>query len=179
MDEAETGLKSSLAVKVFGSDLSVLQDKGRQIKKILAGVRGITDVTLVQELGQPSLTIKIDRAKIARYGLNVDDCQWLITTAIGGDVATQVVQGEKEFDLVVRLQQQYRDNPGRDRQHPGGDVGRPADSAEGAGRYLGDQRRLLHLPRSQFALYRRAVLGRRPRPGQRGGRRHRPGQTAR
>ena len=76
-------------------------------------MRGITEVTLVQELGQPSLTIKIDRAKIARYGLNVDDVNGLITTAIGGDVATQVVQGEKEFDLVVRLEQQYRDNPTR------------------------------------------------------------------
>jgi len=111
VDEAETGLKSSLAVKVFGSDLGVLQNKGREIKKILGGVRGITDVTLVQELGQPSLTIKVDRAKIARYGLNVDTINGLITTAIGGDVATQVVQGEKEFDLVVRLQQNYRDNP--------------------------------------------------------------------
>jgi cobalt-zinc-cadmium resistance protein CzcA len=111
VDEAETGLKSSLAVKVFGSDLNLLQQKGREIKKILGGVRGITDVTLVQELGQPSLTIKVDRAKIARYGLNVDTINGLITTAIGGDVATQVVQGEKEFDLVVRLQQQYRDNP--------------------------------------------------------------------
>ena len=111
VDEAETGLKSALAVKVFGSDLNVLQRKGREIKKILEGVRGITHVTLVQELGQPSLTIKTDRAKIARYGLNVDSINGLITTAIGGDVATQVVQGEKEFDLVVRLQQQYRDNP--------------------------------------------------------------------
>ena len=111
VDEAETGLKSSLAVKVFGSDLGVLQNKGREIKKILEGVRGITDVTLVQELGQPSLTIKVDRAKIARYGMNVDNINALITTAIGGDVATQVVQGEKQFDLVVRLQQQYRDNP--------------------------------------------------------------------
>jgi cobalt-zinc-cadmium resistance protein CzcA len=111
VDEAETGLKSSLAVKVFGSDLGLLQQKGREIKKILEGVRGITDVTLVQELGQPSLTIKIDRAKIARYGLNVDNINGLITTAIGGDVATEIVQGEKQFDLVVRLQQQYRDNP--------------------------------------------------------------------
>jgi cobalt-zinc-cadmium resistance protein CzcA len=65
----------------------------------------------VQELGQPSLTIDIDRAKIARYGLNVADINGLIQTAIGGDVATSVVQGEKEFDLVVRLDQQYRDNP--------------------------------------------------------------------
>jgi cobalt-zinc-cadmium resistance protein CzcA len=111
VDEAETGLKSALAVKVFGSNLQMLQTKGRQIKKVLEGVRGITDVTLVQELGQPSLTIKVDRAKIARYGLNVDNVNALVTTAIGGDVATQVVQGEKEFDLVVRLEQQYRNNP--------------------------------------------------------------------
>jgi cobalt-zinc-cadmium resistance protein CzcA len=111
VDEAETGLKSALAVKVFGSNLNLLQRKGREIKKILEGVRGITHVTLVQELGQPSLTIRVDRAKIARYGMNVDSINGLITTAIGGDVATQVVQGEKEFDLVVRLQQQYRDNP--------------------------------------------------------------------
>jgi cobalt-zinc-cadmium resistance protein CzcA len=111
VDEAETGLKSALAVKIFGSDLNVLQEKGAAIKRVLAGVRGITEVTLVQELGQPSLTIRIDRAKIARYGINVDDLNGLITTAIGGDVATQVVQGEREFDLVVRLQQQYRDNP--------------------------------------------------------------------
>jgi cobalt-zinc-cadmium resistance protein CzcA len=111
VDEAESGLKSALAVKVFGSDLNVLQDKGKAIKRILENVRGIHDVTLVRELGQPSLSIKINRAAIARYGLNVDDINGLITTAIGGDVATQVVQQEKQFDLVVRLDKQYRDNP--------------------------------------------------------------------
>ena len=111
VDEAETGLKSALAVKIFGSDLATLEQRGRAIKRILEHVRGITDVTLVQELGQPSLSIKIDRAKIARYGINVDDVNNLIQTAVGGTAATQVVQGEKQFDLVVRLDQQYRDNP--------------------------------------------------------------------
>ena len=111
VDEAETGLKSALAVKIFGSNLNTLEQKGRAIKKVLEGVRGITDVTLVRELGQPSLTIKIDRAKIARFGLNVDDLNGLIQTAIGGAVATQVVQGEEQFDLVVRLDRKYRDNP--------------------------------------------------------------------
>jgi cobalt-zinc-cadmium resistance protein CzcA len=111
VDEAETGLKSALAVKIFGPDLATLQQKGKAIKQVLAGVRGITDVTLVQELGQPSLTIKINRAAIARYGVNVADINGLIQTAIGGDVATTVVQGEEEFDLVVRLEQKYRDNP--------------------------------------------------------------------
>jgi len=111
VDEAETGLKSALAVKIFGPDLNTLEAKGKAIKAVLEHVRGIRDVTLVQELGQPSLTIKIDRAKIARFGLNVDDVNNLIQTAIGGDVATQVVQQDKEFDLVVRLAGQYRDNP--------------------------------------------------------------------
>ncbi len=111
VDEAETGLKSALAVKVFGPDLGTLQQKGKAIKRVLEQVRGIRDVTLVQELGQPSLAIKINRAAIARYGLNVDDINNLIETAVGGTVATQVVQQEKQFDLVVRLDRQYRDNP--------------------------------------------------------------------
>ena len=111
VDEAETGLKSALAVKVFGIDLHTLEQKGKAIKKVLEQVRGIREVTLVQELGQPSLTITIDRARIARYGVNVADINALIQTAIGGDVATQVEQGEKQFDLAVRLDQQYRDNP--------------------------------------------------------------------
>jgi len=111
VDEAESGLKSALAVKVFGSDLDTLQRKGTAIKQILEKVRGIHDVTLVKELGQPSLTIKIDRAEIARYGLNVDDVNAVISTAIGGGVATQVVQQEKQFDLLVRLDRPYRDTP--------------------------------------------------------------------
>lgn len=111
VDEAETGLKSALAVKVFGSNLDTLEQKGKAIKQLLEHVRGIRDVTLVRELGQPSLTIDINRAQIARYGLNVSDINGLIQTAIGGDVATQVVQGEKEFDLVVRLDEPYRNNP--------------------------------------------------------------------
>ncbi|HZR19919.1 MAG TPA: CusA/CzcA family heavy metal efflux RND transporter [Verrucomicrobiae bacterium] len=111
VDEAETGLKSSLAVKVFGTDLKTLETKGRAIKRVLEGVNGIREITLVQELGQPSLTVNIDRAKIARYGLNVADINGLIEAAVGGTAATQVVQGEKQFDLVVRLERQYRDNP--------------------------------------------------------------------
>ena len=111
VDEAETGLKSALAVKVFGPDLNTLEAKGKAIRAVLQHVRGIRDVTLVHELGQPSLSIQIDRGRIARYGINVDDVNGLIQTAIGGDVATTVVQQEKEFDLVVRLAGKYRDDP--------------------------------------------------------------------
>jgi heavy metal efflux system protein len=111
VDEAETGLKSSLDVKVFGTDLSVLEAKGKEVKRILEGVRGIADLTLVQELGQPALTVKIDQAKLARYGLSAGTINGLIEAAVGGDVATQVVQGEQLFDLVVRLQPQFRQTP--------------------------------------------------------------------
>ena len=69
VDEAETGLKSSLDVKVFGSDLSVLEEKGKAIKHVMEQVRGMADLTLVQELGQPALTVDIDRGKI-RLGID-------------------------------------------------------------------------------------------------------------
>ena len=111
VDEAETGLKSALDVKVFGPDLDTLQVLGRQLKKALETVPGITELTLVQELGQPSLTITPDRARIARYGLNIADINALIEAAVGGDAATQVVQGERSFDLVVRLEPQFRETP--------------------------------------------------------------------
>ena len=111
VDEAETGLKSSLDVKLFGPDLTVLEERGKAIKHVLEGVRGITHETLVQELGQPSLTINVDRSKIARYGINVADVNGLIEAAVGGSAATQVVQGERTFDLVVRLKPEYRQTP--------------------------------------------------------------------
>jgi heavy metal efflux system protein len=108
VDEAETGLKSSLAVKIFGADLGTLESRAEAVQKAISTVPGITHITVVRELGQPSLTIEPDRAKIARYGLNVADINALIETAVGGAPATQVIQGERSFDLVVRLQEPYR-----------------------------------------------------------------------
>jgi cobalt-zinc-cadmium resistance protein CzcA len=111
VQEAETGLKSSLDVKVFGTDLAVLQAKGLEVKRVLEKVRGITHVTLVQELGQPSLTLTVDRAKLARYGLSAQTINGIIEAAVGGSAATQIVQGEQLFDLVVRLSPQFRETP--------------------------------------------------------------------
>jgi heavy metal efflux system protein len=108
VDEALTGLKSSLAVKIYGEDLNVLQDRAVQIKNVLEKVPGFTDLTVVRELGQPSLLIGVDRDKIARYGINVADVEAVISAAVGGQAATQVIQGEKLFDLVVRMQPQFR-----------------------------------------------------------------------
>jgi len=110
VDEAETGLKSDLAVKIFGSDLDTLETTAERVRKVISQLPGITDITVVRELGQPFLTIRPDREKIAQYGLNVSDINTLIETAIGGTAATQVIQGEREFDLVVRLQEPFRNN---------------------------------------------------------------------
>src|ERR1700757_4543918 len=108
VDEALTGLKSALAVKIYGSDLNVLQDKALQIKKALQNIPGFTELTMVQELGQPTLLIQVDRAKIARYGINVSDVEGVVQAGVGGQAATQVIQGERLFDLVVRMKPQYR-----------------------------------------------------------------------
>ncbi len=111
VDEAETGLKSALDVKVFGTDLAALEAKGLEVKHILEKVRGITHVTLVQELGQPSLTVQLDRERLARFGLSAGTVNGLIEAAVGGVATTKVVQGEQTFDLVVRLQPQFRQSP--------------------------------------------------------------------
>ncbi len=110
VDEALTGLKSALAVKIFGPDLDVLEKKAVQIKNILDKTPGFKELTVVRELGQPSLIIDADRQKIARYGINVADVEAVVEAAIGGQAATQVQQGEKLFDLVVRMEPQYRSN---------------------------------------------------------------------
>ncbi len=110
VDEALTGLKSALAVKVYGSDLNVLQDKALEIKRRLSKVPGFTELTVVRELGQPSLLVQVDRDKIARYGINVADVEAVVQAAVGGQAATQVIQGEKLFDLVVRMKPEFREN---------------------------------------------------------------------
>jgi len=109
VDEALTGLKSALAVKVYGGDLNVLQNTALEIKRRLSEVPGFTELTVVRELGQPSLLIDANRDKIARYGINVADVEAVVQAAVGGQAATQVIQGEKLFDLVVRMQPQFRE----------------------------------------------------------------------
>jgi cobalt-zinc-cadmium resistance protein CzcA len=110
VDEALTGLKSALAVKIYGPDLNVLQQNALEIKRRLSQVPGFTELTVVRELGQPSLLVAVDREKIARYGINVADVEGVVQAAVGGQAATQVIQGEKLFDLVVRMKPEFREN---------------------------------------------------------------------
>jgi heavy metal efflux system protein len=110
VDEALTGLKSALAVKIYGPDLNLLQSRALEIKRRLSQVPGFTELTVVRELGQPSLLIDVNRDKIARYGINVADVEAVVQAAVGGQAATQVIQGEKLFDLVVRMRPEFREN---------------------------------------------------------------------
>ncbi len=108
VDEAETGLKSSLAVKIFGPDLATLEQKADAVKQVISRVPGIEHISIVRQLGQPSLVIEPDRQKLAHYGLNISDVNTLIEAGIGGAAVSQVIQGERQFDLVVRMQEPFR-----------------------------------------------------------------------
>lgn len=103
VDEAVSGIKSELAIKIFGDDPAKLQALANQIVDVVRTVPGAVDVGTDLLLGQPQIQITVDRAAIARYGLAVNDVQTVVATAIGGQAATQVLEGERTFDLVVKL----------------------------------------------------------------------------
>jgi heavy metal efflux system protein len=109
MEEAVSGVKGQLATKVFGDDLTVLEEKADQIVEIMRNIRGIEDLGVFRVLGQPNLDVQIDRQKAARFQVNVADVQDAIQTAVGGTALTQVLLGEQRYDLVLRYLPQYRD----------------------------------------------------------------------
>ena len=116
VEEALSGVKGENTVKVVGPSLTVDEDKAHQIEATLSHVRGIADLGMIHTLGQPNLTITPDRPACARYGLAVGDVEGVIQAAIGGQAVTQVFEGEKRFDLVVRWQEPYRDSVARIRE---------------------------------------------------------------
>jgi heavy metal efflux system protein len=103
VNEAVSGIKSELAIKLFGEDPEKLQDLSERIADVIRRVPGSKDVGTDKLLGQPQIQIAVDRAAIARYGLTVADVEGVIATAMSGAVATQVLEGERTFDLVVKL----------------------------------------------------------------------------
>ncbi len=103
VDEAVSGIKSELAVKVFGPDTYELQTLADQIVQVISQVPGAADVGTEHLTGQPQIQITVNRAAIARYGLAMTDLQNVIATALGGQAATQVLEGERSFDLVVKM----------------------------------------------------------------------------
>jgi cobalt-zinc-cadmium resistance protein CzcA len=109
MEEAETGVKGELAVKIYGDDLKILEEKGGEVVKIMRPIRGIDDLGMLRVTGQPNLNLAVDRDAAARYQMNVADVQDAIQTAVGGNAVTQVLQGEQRYDLVARYLPRYRD----------------------------------------------------------------------
>ncbi len=108
MEEAVSGVKGELAVKIFGSDLKDLEKTGEQIMNVMKTVPGVADLGLFRVLGQPNVNVKVDRAKADRYGINASDIQDAVQTAIGGNPVSQILIGEQRFDLVPRYQEQFR-----------------------------------------------------------------------
>jgi heavy metal efflux system protein len=109
MEEAVSGVKGELAIKVYGDDLKTLEEKGAEIVGVMRTVNGIEDLGLFRVLGQPNLNFTVDRAEAARYQINTADVQDAIQTAVGGNTLTQVLQGEQRYDLVMRYLPGYRD----------------------------------------------------------------------
>jgi len=108
MEEAVSGVKGQLAIKIYGDDLGTLESKGEEIVNVMKTVPGISDLGLFRVIGQPNLEFTVDRVEAARYNLNVADVQDAIETAVGGKAVTQVLEGEQRYDLVVRYQAPYR-----------------------------------------------------------------------
>src|SRR5215472_6863597 len=108
MEEAVSGVKGQLAIKIYGEDLKTLEAKGDEIVGVMHTVPGISDLGLFRVIGQPNLEFEVDRDAAARYGLNVADVQDAIETAVGGKAVSQVLQGEQRYDMVVRYQSPYR-----------------------------------------------------------------------
>ncbi len=108
MEEAVSGVKGELAIKIYGTDLPLLEQKGDEIMSVMSKIRGVEGLGIFRVIGQPNLNLVVDRAKADRYGLNVSDVQDAIETAVGGKAVSQVLKGEERYDLVVRYQPQYR-----------------------------------------------------------------------
>jgi cobalt-zinc-cadmium resistance protein CzcA len=109
MEEAVSGVKGELAIKMYGDDLQILEEKGDAVVNVMRRVSGVEDLGLFRVLGQPNLNIAVDRQQAARHGINVADVQDAVETAVGGKAVSQVLRGEQRYDVVVRYQAPYRE----------------------------------------------------------------------
>jgi cobalt-zinc-cadmium resistance protein CzcA len=109
MEEAVSGVKGELAIKMYGDDLRILEEKGDAVVSVMRRVAGVEDLGLFRVLGQPNLNIAVNRKEAARHGINVADVQDAVETAVGGKAVSQVLQGEQRYDLVARYQAPYRE----------------------------------------------------------------------
>ena len=108
VDELLSGVKAEVAIKLFGDDLDVLARKGAEIESLVRGIPGASDVQLEQVGGETQLVVKVDRDAVARRGLNVADCMDLVSTAVGGETVGQVLDGDRRYDIYMRLDAAHR-----------------------------------------------------------------------
>ena len=109
MEEAVRGVKGEFSVKIDGDDFKTLEEKGYDVVNVMSKINGVTDLGLFRIIGLPNLTFTVDRQAAGRWGINVADIQDAIQTAVGGNVLSEVLIGEAQFDLVLRDQKQFRD----------------------------------------------------------------------
>lgn len=107
-NELITGVRADIAIKVFGEDLELLDKKANEIKNLIENVEGADDIVVEKTVGLPEMNVKFDRIKIARYGLNIEDLNQMISMGFSGRTAGSVFEGEKRFDLVMRLEKEHR-----------------------------------------------------------------------
>ncbi len=108
MEEAVSGVKGELAIKIYGDDLKLLEQTGDQVVNVMRQIRGVADLGLFRVIGQPNLNFKVDRDRAARFNINVADIQDAIQTAVGGNTVSQLLQGEQRYDVVPRYAAPYR-----------------------------------------------------------------------
>lgn len=109
LEEAVSGVKGALAVKIYGDDLKTLEEKANEIEAVMQPIRGVEDLGVFRVVGQPNLNFTVDRDQASRYGINVSDVNDAIQTAVGGNALNQVLVGEQRYDLVLRYLPQYRE----------------------------------------------------------------------
>ena len=108
VDELLEGVRAELAIKLFGDELDVLKNKADEIAAVIRNVRGAVDIQVDQVSGKPQLKIEVKRHSIARYGINLEDVQEVIRTAVGGEISGQIFEGIRRFDILVRFQPEFR-----------------------------------------------------------------------
>lgn len=111
VEEAVAGVNAALAVKIFGPDFQMLDSTARVVKDVLKNVKGIDDLGILRNLGQPEFRIELDQQKMAQYGVNIADANAVIEMALGGKAATELYEGERKFDIRIRYDKEFRNTP--------------------------------------------------------------------
>ena len=109
VEEALSGVKGEIAIKIFGPDLEILEDKSEQVADVINRIRGATDVSAIKVGGQTELNIRIDRGRMARYGININDANATIQTSLGGSAVSSFYEGDRIFDVTLRIAEPFRD----------------------------------------------------------------------